>query len=100
LDAAHITPDHDPQGEPVVSNGVSLCKIHHAAFDRHFFGIRPDCRVVVRPEIMREEDGPMLRAGLQQIDNVKLVLPRSKQEYPDPKRLAARYQTFRESVLE
>jgi len=34
LDAAHITPDSDAEGEPVVSNGVALCKLHHAAFDR------------------------------------------------------------------
>ena len=50
LDAAHITPDRDPEGEPVVSNGVALCKLHHAAFDRMFFAIRPDYVIeVVRP---------------------------------------------------
>ena len=26
----------------MVSNGVALCKLHHAAFDRFFFAIRPD----------------------------------------------------------
>ncbi|MFM2105299.1 MAG: hypothetical protein RL338_331, partial [Chloroflexota bacterium] len=31
LDAAHIIRDLDPDGDPVVSNGVSLCKLHHAA---------------------------------------------------------------------
>ena len=30
LDAAHITPDGDAEGEPVISNGVALCKLHHA----------------------------------------------------------------------
>ena len=33
LDAAHITPDNAEEGLPYVSNGLSLCKIHHAAFD-------------------------------------------------------------------
>ena len=42
LDAAHITPDSHPEGDPVVSNGVALCKLHHAAFDRLFFAVRPD----------------------------------------------------------
>jgi len=31
-----------PEGDPVVSNGVALCKLHHAAFDRLFFAVRPD----------------------------------------------------------
>lgn len=42
LDAAHITPDSDPEGEPLVSNGLALCKLHHAAFDAFFFAVRPD----------------------------------------------------------
>ena len=99
LDAAHITPDSDEAGEPIVSNGLSLCKIHHAAFDRDYFGIRPDYRIIVRPEIMREEDGPMLKAGLQQIDDSKLILPRSVRERPDTDRLRARYERFAESAF-
>ena len=96
LDAAHITPDADDQGEPIVSNGLSLCKIHHAAFDRDYFGIRPDYRIVVRPEIMRENDGPMLKAGLQAIDQTELIVPRSVRERPDPDRLKARFESFAE----
>ncbi|MGV1038013.1 MAG: HNH endonuclease, partial [Candidatus Nanopelagicales bacterium] len=42
LDAAHITPDSDVRGVPEVSNGLALCKIHHAAFDSNIIGIRPD----------------------------------------------------------
>ena len=42
LDAAHIIPDNEPGGEPIVKNGISLCKLHHAAFDNFFLGIRPD----------------------------------------------------------
>lgn len=30
LDAAHITADAAETGEPVVSNGLSLCRLHHA----------------------------------------------------------------------
>jgi putative restriction endonuclease len=98
LDAAHITPDSDEQGEPIVSNGLSLCKIHHAAFDRNYFGVRPDYRIVVRPEILKEKDGPMLKAGLQQIDEVKLILPRRRRERPDPDRLRLRFERFEKSM--
>ena len=48
LDAAHITADAAETGEPVVSNGLSLCKLHHAAFDRHFLTVRPDYVIEVR----------------------------------------------------
>ena len=57
LEAAHIIPDRDPEGIPVVQNGISLCAIHHRAFDRHFIGIRPDYRVEVRADVLEEHDG-------------------------------------------
>ena len=42
LDAAHIIADKDERlGQPVVTNGIPLSKIHHAAFDAHLIGIRP-----------------------------------------------------------
>lgn len=99
LDAAHITPDSDEGGEPIISNGLSLCKIHHAAFDRSYFGIRPDYHIVVRPDIMRENDGPMLKSGLQAIDQTVLIVPRSTRERPDPERLRTRFEAFAEKAL-
>ena len=45
LDAAHILPDGDPRGEPVVSNGLALCNLHHAAYDRNILGITPQLKV-------------------------------------------------------
>ena len=94
LDAAHITPDRDPEGEPVVSNGVALCKLHHAAFDRFFFTIRPDYRIEVSPSILAEHDGPMLIVGLQQIHNQRIIVPRRPIDRPDPDRLERRYAQF------
>lgn len=94
LDAAHITPDRDPEGEPVVSNGVALCKLHHAAFDRLFFAIRPDYVIEVRESILAEHDGPMLVVGLQQIHEKRILLPRRLADRPDPARLERRYAEF------
>jgi putative restriction endonuclease len=94
LDAAHITPDSDAEGEPIVSNGVALCKLHHAAFDRFFFAIRPDYRIEVRPSILLEHDGPMLVVGLQQIHGKTMGLPRRAEQRPDPARLERRYAEF------
>ena len=94
LDAAHIIPDKDEGGEPIISNGLALCKIHHAAYDSHYFGIRADYKIVVRPDIMEEQDGPMLKHGLQEIDNQHLILPRKVRDRPDPERLGKRFDYF------
>ncbi len=94
LDAAHITPDREADSEPIVSNGVALCKLHHAAFDRFFFAIRPDYIVEVRPSILAETDGPMLVVGLQQIHGGQIALPRRQIHLPDRDRLARRYAEF------
>ena len=94
LDAAHIIPDSDPEGDPVVSNGVALCKLHHAAFDRFFFAIRPDYVIEVKPSILTERDGPMLIVGLQQIHGQRIFLPRQSVERPDPARLERRFSEF------
>jgi putative restriction endonuclease len=60
LDAAHILGDLEEQGEPLISNGVSLCSIHHRAFDHDLVGITPDYEVRVAARLLDEEDGPML----------------------------------------
>ncbi len=95
LDAAHITPESDPEGDPVVTNGISLCKLHHSAFDSRILGIRPDYLIEVNKEVLEEEDGPMLKHGLQELHNSSLILPRSRNSYPDKERLEMRYEEFR-----
>lgn len=97
LDAAHILPDGHPLGAPVLPNGLSLCKLHHAAFDSHVIGIRPDCVVEVRRDVLSETDGPMLRHGLQGMDRRRLVLPMRAEQRPDPTYLEERYELFRKA---
>lgn len=96
LDAAHIVPDRDLLGLPVVQNGLALCKIHHAAYDRNILGIRPDYVVEIHQRLLDEVDGPMLTHGLQAHHGERLrQLPRSRVERPDPDRLEQRYLEFR-----
>lgn len=98
LDAAHIIGDKEETGEPLVENGLSLCKLHHAAFDQHYFGIRPDRTIDVRPSILEESDGPMLQHGLKEIHCTKIHVPNSKTFRPDVERLAARYERYLSSI--
>ena len=94
LDAAHIIRDADEGGLPVVPNGLALCKIHHAAYDRNILGVRPDLRIDVRRDILDEVDGPMLRHGIQEMAGVRLTVPRQRSAAPDPAGLDRRYQEF------
>lgn len=96
LDAAHIIADGLPAGQPVVPNGLTMCKIHHAAFDSKILGIRPDdLTLEIRQDILDEIDGPMLRHGLQDMHGKRLMkLPRSRSARPDNVRLETRYLEF------
>lgn len=95
LDAAHIIPDGLPNGDPVVPNGLALCKIHHAAYDRNILGVRPDLVIEIRHDILDEIDGPMLRHGLQEMNGLRLTVPTSRRSQPDTSRLEQRYAEFR-----
>lgn len=94
LDAAHIISDSKPKGDPIVPNGISLCKIHHAAFDGNLIGIRPDYKIVVNADLLNEVDGPMLRHGIQEIHGSTIQLPHSLKLKPDTERLDIRFHEF------
>ena len=94
LDAAHIIADHEERGEPVIQNGMSLCKIHHAAFDSNIIGITPDYDIKVREDILQEIDGPMLKYGIQSMEGNRIVLPKDRSNWPDRERLEQRFQAF------
>jgi putative restriction endonuclease len=96
LDAAHIVPDSDDGGIASVRNGLAMCKIHHAAFDAHILGIRPDLVVEIRQDLLIEIDGPMLEYGLKERHGQKLmVVPPVRAERPDRELLEASYEKFR-----
>lgn len=94
LDAAHIIPDKEQGGDPVIPNGLSLCKIHHAAFDNYFVAVTPEFKIIVREDILKESDGPMLRYGIQQMHQQKIILPGHKKHWPDRDRLEERFKRF------
>lgn len=94
LDAAHIMSDKDEEmGQPVVSNGLPLSKLHHAAFDAHLLGIDPDYRVHVSDRLLIQNDGPMLEA-LKALNGKGIRLPNRAQDRPDRDRLALRFERF------
>ncbi|MGH8824436.1 MAG: HNH endonuclease [Jiangellaceae bacterium] len=93
LDAAHILSDAEG-GQPVVSNGMAMCKIHHAAYDQHLISVTSGYRIAVLRSVLEEFDGPMLRHGLQEIDGLPIQLPKRRAELPDRDLLAQRHARF------
>jgi putative restriction endonuclease len=93
LDAAHIAGDLEANGEPIVPNGLSLCSIHHRAFDQQLVGVSPDYEVRVSTRLLEEEDGPMLEL-LKGFHAKPILLPSRKAWRPDRERLAERYERF------
>jgi len=91
LDGAHLVADREELGEPRVSNGLSLCALHHRAFDRDLVGITPDFAVHVfrdRFEHPDEDEG----AILTRFDGERLRLPRDEHLHPDRELVDWRWQ--------
>lgn len=95
LDAAHILPDAHERGEPVVTNGLALCKLHHGAYDAHLIGIRPDHTVEISERLMAEHDGPTLEHGLKAFAGRAIHLPRRREDHPNREALEHRHDLFR-----
>lgn len=94
LDAAHILSDASEAGVPHVTNGLSLCKIHHTSYDVNLLGITPDYVVRINEDLLNEVDGPMLRHGLQEMHGRTLQVPDRLTDRPSQEALAARFAQF------
>lgn len=94
LDAAHIIPDSEEGGLATVSNGIALCKIHHAAYDLDLLGVSGDYIVHINRALLNEVDGPMLRYGLQDMHGISITVPSRKSDQPSREALAARFDAF------
>ena len=97
LDAAHIVGDPDPAGIASIPNGLSLCSIHHRAFDEDLVGISPDYDVHVSRRLLQDDDGPMLEV-LKGFEGAAIELPARTAWRPDRERLAIRFERFRQAA--
>lgn len=50
VDSAHIIPVADPRSNDDPTNGIALCRLHHAAYDSALLGVQSDYSIVVNPE--------------------------------------------------
>ena len=75
-----------------VRNGLSLCKLHHAAYDQRYLGITPDYRVELRGDIAAAAGVGGTRT------QARLHLPSRDEQRPSPHLLEVRYEEFRAGV--
>ena len=98
LDAAHIVSDAELLGEPSITNGLSLCAIHHRAFDQNLVAVTPSYEVTVAKGLLDDDDGPMLEV-LKGFHGTSIHVPSRRSWRPDPDRLASRYERFLEASV-
>lgn len=99
VEAAHIVP-HSYNGKDDVWNGVSLCRLHHWAFDVGWYSIDQEWQVVVSryldalPNDMGRAWNFRLMEGL--LNSTKVQLPKEEGLWPDLRAI----QWHRENILQ
>lgn len=93
LEAAHITPDSFAHSSTEISNGITMSRLHHRAYDSDLIGITSEFRIVVGRRIKEQCDIPILSTMIK-LDGSSLALPKQFQQQPNRERLAERYKTF------
>jgi putative restriction endonuclease len=97
LEAAHIKPDSEG-GPARVSNGLSMCKIHHGAYDANILGISPEYQIEIKESVLATFDGPTLQHSLKEMHGEKLrQVPSERVNRPDRDLLAERFERFQQA---
>jgi putative restriction endonuclease len=86
VEAAHIVP-HSKKGKDDILNGLSLCHLHHWAFDAGWFTLIDDFRIQVSPKINSLTSGYGKMGDYDFIrifsnKNSKIFLPKREEIYP------------------
>ncbi|NMF85698.1 HNH endonuclease [Nodosilinea sp. P-1105] len=80
VDGAHIQPFAEFRDDRFV-NGLALCKNHHWAFDRGWFGVDDDYRIVI-PWARFKEEAAVGSRGMMQFRGERIELPREERFMP------------------
>jgi putative restriction endonuclease len=85
VDAAHIIPVAAPSSTDETRNGIALCKLHHAAFDRNLFSFDEGYKIEVSSVEVDRLSQKNLAAGLarfRQSLRTAVALPSDRRDYP------------------
>lgn len=87
IDAAHILPVAADNSSDETNNGVSLCKLHHAAFDRNLVSFKEDYKIEVSDREIQRLTYAQRADGTEQFRHMlktSLILPNDRRDYPPP----------------
>ncbi len=89
VEAAHIVP-HNEKGRDDVLNGLSLCHLHHWAFDAGWFTLQDNFKIQVSSKVnsLSSDFGRIGNYDFIRIlsdNNSKILLPKRKEIYPHQK---------------
>lgn len=84
VEGAHIYPK-SMKGRDVTQNGLSLCKLHHWAFDCGWFAVADDLTILINPKTPRT----IHYAFITEYEGKSIGLPENKKDYPHPVFLTA-----------
>jgi putative restriction endonuclease len=86
LEGAHILPVAEPESTDETSNGVSLCVLHHRAYDRSLVTFGPDYAIQVSAKKVAELQAADKAGGLQRFrDNLREVIQVPAEQASRPK---------------
>jgi len=86
VEAAHIVP-YSQRGKNDIWNGLSLCHLHHWAFDAGWFSLSDDYSIIISPKFDSIPEGYGLMGDYNFISDVikerkEIHLPNNKELYP------------------
>lgn len=85
IDAAHILPVAADNSSDVTNNGIALCKLHHAAFDKNLVSFDENYRIEVSNSVLSRLAGEQRDGGAGEFrESLKsaLLLPNDRRDYP------------------
>lgn len=90
LQGAHIVPDSEAASAPVVQNGLSLCSLHHAAYDRSILRIKADYTIAIEQDWIEAGDS-FGRVSLSEFSGQRIAVPADAAHKPNPQFLDWRF---------
>lgn len=85
IDAAHIIPVAASNSTDETTNGIALCKLHHAAFDRNLISFDERYKIEVSDKETKRLTNENLAGGLKEFTRhlkTAIILPTDKRDYP------------------
>jgi putative restriction endonuclease len=87
VDAAHIIPVADASSTDETCNGIALCKLHHAAFDRNLVSFDESYKLQVSEFQIEQLASGNMAGGITEFrEGLKtaIILPIDRRDYPNP----------------